>query len=52
MSGLLDKSDLRQAGTAAKRVHDHKAKWTKGSRSINPDTNGVAAKLRPVKSHQ
>ncbi|KAL4877755.1 hypothetical protein BJY04DRAFT_122462 [Aspergillus karnatakaensis] len=33
MSGSFDKQDLRQAGTAAKRVHDHKAKWVYGGRT-------------------
>ncbi|KAL4787140.1 hypothetical protein BJX76DRAFT_41371 [Aspergillus varians] len=33
MSGSFDRQDLRQAGTAAKRVHDQKAKWVHGGRS-------------------
>jgi hypothetical protein len=32
MSGSFDTHDLRQAGTAAKRVHNHKAKWSHGGR--------------------
>ncbi|KAL4900870.1 hypothetical protein BDW74DRAFT_91238 [Aspergillus multicolor] len=36
MSGSFDNSDLRQAGTAAKRVNDHKAKWVHGGRSARP----------------
>ncbi|KAL4814973.1 hypothetical protein BDW67DRAFT_80846 [Aspergillus spinulosporus] len=52
MSGSFDNSDLRQAGTAAKRVHDHKAKWVHGGRSARPGTatsNGVLPITRPAK---
>ncbi|KAL4994020.1 hypothetical protein BDV10DRAFT_199091 [Aspergillus recurvatus] len=52
MSGSFDNSDLRQAGTAAKRVHDHKAKWVHGGRSARPGAatlNGVLPITRPAK---
>ncbi|KAL4735830.1 hypothetical protein BDV11DRAFT_208175 [Aspergillus similis] len=52
MSGSFDNSDLRQAGTAAKRVHDHKAKWVHGGRSARPGAatpNGAAPITRPAK---
>ncbi|KAL4804065.1 hypothetical protein BDV18DRAFT_35235 [Aspergillus unguis] len=51
MSAFLDKSDLRQAGTAAKRVQNHKAKWVNGSRTKNPVVEGIVPKLRPLKGH-
>ncbi|KAL5045897.1 hypothetical protein BDW71DRAFT_72393 [Aspergillus fruticulosus] len=52
MSGSFGNSDLRQAGTAAKRVHDHKAKWVHGGRSARPGAatlNGVLPITRPAK---
>lgn len=52
MSGSFDNSDLRQAGTAAKRVHDHKAKWVHGGRSARPGAaapNGILPITRPAK---
>ncbi|KAL6238429.1 hypothetical protein BDW75DRAFT_237322 [Aspergillus navahoensis] len=54
MSGSFDNSDLRQAGTAAKRVHDHKAKWVHGGRFARPGAatlNGVLPITRPAKQH-
>ncbi|KAL4940172.1 hypothetical protein BDV06DRAFT_24722 [Aspergillus oleicola] len=55
MSGSFDNSDLRQAGTAAKRVHNQKAKWVHGGRSARSgcellNTNGLTA-ARPAKQY-
>ncbi|KAL3481460.1 hypothetical protein BJX99DRAFT_165260 [Aspergillus californicus] len=55
MSGSLDTNDLRQAGTAAKRVHDHKAKWSYGGRSARAGSDARLANLpvtRPAKPHK
>ncbi|KAL4932439.1 uncharacterized protein BDV17DRAFT_287958 [Aspergillus undulatus] len=54
MSGSFDNSDLRQAGTAAKRFHDHKAKWVHGGRSARPGVVTIDGSLpitRPAKPH-
>ncbi|KAL2850637.1 hypothetical protein BJY01DRAFT_245337 [Aspergillus pseudoustus] len=51
MSGSFDAHDLRQAGTAAKRVHNQKAKWTYGGRPARCHT-GVSDNFpitRPAK---
>ncbi|KAF9894430.1 hypothetical protein FE257_007933 [Aspergillus nanangensis] len=47
MSGSLPATDLRHNGTAAKRVHDKKAKWAYGGRSASgrPKADSIA---RPV----
>lgn len=52
MSASFDKPDLRQAGTAAKRVHDKKAKWVHGGRTSRPGAvtlDGVLPITRPAK---
>lgn len=52
MSLSFDKPDLRQAGTAAKRVYDKKAKWVHGGRTSRPGVitlDGVLPITRPAK---
>ncbi|KAL4864345.1 hypothetical protein BDV12DRAFT_14891 [Aspergillus spectabilis] len=51
MSGSFDKHDLRKAGTAAKRVHDHKAKWVHGGRAARASApfDGSLPITRPAK---
>ncbi|OJJ06689.1 hypothetical protein ASPVEDRAFT_46044 [Aspergillus versicolor CBS 583.65] len=52
MSVSFDKPDLRQAGTAAKRVYDKKAKWVHGGRTSRPGVitlDGVLPITRPAK---
>ncbi|KAL4949532.1 hypothetical protein BDW69DRAFT_72892 [Aspergillus filifer] len=48
MSGSFDNSDLRQAGTAAKRVHNQKAKWVHGGRSARSGGEHFDASGLPV----
>lgn len=52
MSVSFDKPDLRQAGTAAKRVYDKKAKWVHGGRTSRPGVvtlDGILPITRPAK---
>ncbi|KAL2832550.1 hypothetical protein BDW59DRAFT_106000 [Aspergillus cavernicola] len=52
MSGSIDTHDLRQAGTAAKRAHDQKAKWVYGGRTARHGLDPVISNLpitRPAK---
>ncbi|KAL3463610.1 hypothetical protein BJX64DRAFT_117343 [Aspergillus heterothallicus] len=51
MSGSFDTHDLRQAGTAAKRAHNQKAKWSYGGRPAHchPDLFVNHPITRPAK---
>ncbi|KAL2868943.1 uncharacterized protein BJX67DRAFT_30007 [Aspergillus lucknowensis] len=50
MSGSFDTHDLRQAGTAAKRAYNHKAKWRHGGRTANIRFNSPTDPItRPAK---